>query len=105
MGDEKLRVHYGRLSVRYDEHRNKRYFEVLVRGLLKTLLKTIPLKSKILEIGCGTGGYCIKLAKRGYKVKGIDYSPGMIDKSRQNGRGSKKGRCHGLLSSKKLWIS
>lgn len=27
---------------------------------------------KILDVGCGTGGYCIFLKKKGYNIKGID---------------------------------
>ncbi|MBM3157292.1 MAG: class I SAM-dependent methyltransferase [Chloroflexi bacterium] len=36
----------------------------------------------ILDVGCGTGGHSILLARRGYKVTGIDASPVMIKKAR-----------------------
>lgn len=32
----------------------------------------------ILDVGCGTGGHAIPLARRGYKVTGIDVSEAMI---------------------------
>lgn len=35
-------------------------------------------KPAILDIGCGTGAHDIKLAQRGFKVKGIDISEDMI---------------------------
>lgn len=34
---------------------------------------------KILDIGCGTGNFSIKLAKRGCRVTGIDISQKMLD--------------------------
>ena len=33
---------------------------------------------KILDIGCGTGGHALELARRGYNVTGIDASRIMI---------------------------
>lgn len=33
----------------------------------------------ILDIGCGTGGHALILAKRGYRVTGIDRSDSMLD--------------------------
>ncbi|MCX5781387.1 MAG: methyltransferase domain-containing protein [Elusimicrobia bacterium] len=33
---------------------------------------------KILDVGCGTGRHSVELAKRGYKVTGIDLSPSQL---------------------------
>lgn len=41
-------------------------------------------KSVILDIGSGTGHYVGNLASKGYIVKGIDISPSMIKKAKQN---------------------
>lgn len=38
----------------------------------------LPLGSQILDVGCGTGRHGIELAKRGYRVTGIDFSSGML---------------------------
>ncbi len=37
----------------------------------------------ILDIGCGTGRHCIELAKRGYKVTGIDLSQSQINRAKE----------------------
>ncbi len=38
----------------------------------------LPPDSSILDIGCGTGRHAIELARRGYKVTGVDISSGML---------------------------
>lgn len=43
----------------------------------------------ILDVGCGTGGHSILLARRGYRVTGIDASPVMIKKAKTKARGIK----------------
>lgn len=40
-------------------------------------------KTRILDIGCGTGRHSIELAKRGYSILGIDLSDSMLEKARQ----------------------
>jgi len=37
----------------------------------------------VLDLGCGTGGHVLELARRGYKLVGIDISEGMIEVARQ----------------------
>jgi SAM-dependent methyltransferase len=34
--------------------------------------------SLILDLGCGTGSFCIEMAKRGYEMIGVDISPEML---------------------------
>ncbi len=46
--------------------------------LLQWLRTEVPPGGKILVAGCGAGRECIALALSGYKVVGIDFSPGMI---------------------------
>ncbi len=38
----------------------------------------------ILDIGCGTGRHAIELARRGYRVTGVDISSGMLATARKN---------------------
>lgn len=37
----------------------------------------------ILDIGCGTGRHSIELAKRGYRMTGVDLSAGMLEEARK----------------------
>lgn len=41
---------------------------------------------KIIDIGCGTGRHSIELAKRGYKISGIDLSESLIQKALEKAR-------------------
>lgn len=42
--------------------------------------------NSILDLGCGTGGHAIILAKRGYKVTGIDKSEQMLNIAREKAK-------------------
>jgi len=37
----------------------------------------------ILDLGCGTGGHALPLARRGYEVTGVDLSEHMLERARQ----------------------
>lgn len=54
-----------------------------VRGIARILKKNrIREGGKILEIACGNGRICTGLARKGFKVTGIDISPLYIDDAR-----------------------
>jgi 2-polyprenyl-3-methyl-5-hydroxy-6-metoxy-1,4-benzoquinol methylase len=40
--------------------------------------------SSVLDMGCGTGRHSIELAKRGFKVTGVDLSTGMLEQAKAN---------------------
>ena len=50
-----------------------------------------------LDLGCGTGKMTIELAKRGYDMTGVDYSPEMLDRARDAAEAAG-------LSGKILWL-
>jgi SAM-dependent methyltransferase len=42
------------------------------------------IRGKVLDVGCGTGEHTILLARLGYDVLGIDFSPHAVEQARQN---------------------
>lgn len=82
MGDARLKKIYDDMSEIYDSHRTGSYFGEIV-GFLRRI---IPSGSKVLEIGSGTGGYCIALQKHGCTAKGVDYSEKMIKVAAENNK-------------------
>jgi ubiquinone/menaquinone biosynthesis C-methylase UbiE len=59
-------------------------------GLVLGHLPPIPMGARILEIGCGRGGFSIRLANLGeYEVVGADFSEAAITHARARARGRK----------------
>ncbi|MBU2501741.1 class I SAM-dependent methyltransferase [bacterium] len=48
------------------------------QGTFDFLDRWLPPEGRILDIGCGTGGYCAALDRTGRRCLGIDLDPGMI---------------------------
>jgi len=46
-------------------------------------LYPVPTGSRILDVGCGTGRHAREFARRGYRVTGVDLSPGMLRVARE----------------------
>lgn len=44
---------------------------------------------KIIDIGCGTGRHAIELAKKGYKVTGVDLSESQLNRAQQKAKREK----------------
>ncbi|HLO97984.1 MAG TPA: methyltransferase domain-containing protein [Fimbriimonas sp.] len=65
----------------YDQNPFAQHTEAEVDFLLS--LYHLPPGSAILDVGCGTGRHSVELAKRGYKVTGLDMSPAMLAKARE----------------------
>ena len=68
------------------------YSKKPIEGRLTALLDLIGDDAKnanILEVGSGPGLYSIRLAQRGARVTGIDYSRGMIEAAKNNARNAR----------------
>lgn len=46
----------------------------------------IPVR-EVLDLGCGTGGICAVLARRGFDMVALDNDPEMLEQARRNNRG------------------
>jgi magnesium-protoporphyrin O-methyltransferase len=58
---------------------------VMMDKAFEWLQKTgLPKGSKILDAGCGTGLFTIRLAKNGYRVKAADIAEQMVNKTRED---------------------
>ena len=77
----------------FDEKYLKTYVDTVTPELTKQqipfLLKLLKPKkgAEILDLACGHGRYSIELAKRGYKVTGIDFSKHFIDVAKRDAKG------------------
>jgi SAM-dependent methyltransferase len=40
-----------------------------------------PKANQLLELGCGTGSHALLLAKQGYRIHGVDFSPEMLQQA------------------------
>ena len=67
---------YHNLATIYDKLMEDVDYQAWTEYLIK--LMNLPKGSTIVELGCGTGNIAIPLAKRGYKVIGVDNSPDML---------------------------
>lgn len=55
-----------------------------VDSMVAFLRELRPAPAKLLELGVGTGRLAIPLARNGYRVHGVDASPAMLSKLREN---------------------
>ena len=58
---------------------------VLVNRYIGKMLKKYRVKT-VLDLACGTGSQVFWLAKHGYKVTGVDISPGMLKIAKENAK-------------------
>jgi 2-polyprenyl-3-methyl-5-hydroxy-6-metoxy-1,4-benzoquinol methylase len=76
---------YESLFENYGEKYDKEVFTRGTMGECDFIEKEINYdkKLKILDVGCGTGRHTVELAKRGYKLTGIDLSDSLLDRARE----------------------
>ncbi len=43
----------------------------------------VPLNGRVLDVACGLGRHAVPLARRGYRVTGVDISPTFVERARE----------------------
>ncbi|MFW5647886.1 MAG: class I SAM-dependent methyltransferase [Candidatus Alkaliphilus sp. MAG34] len=79
---------FDKKAVDYDqwyESKLGRFADEVETKLAFSLFKPIP-GMKILDVGCGTGNFSIKLVEKGCRVVGIDISEEMLEKAREKAK-------------------
>ena len=87
------------------QEKGKDFARELVHG--PSLLRAIgPVRGlEVLDVGCGQGRFTRRIARRGAKVTGIDWSPAMIEIARQHERDRPSGTDYRLLDARRLGIT
>jgi SAM-dependent methyltransferase len=83
---------YDAIARRYDMHGWDWYAAANGERLLGLLAERgVAPGAKVLDAGCGTGTLALLLESAGYRVAGVDLSPGMIEGARAKDRASRIG--------------
>ncbi len=88
MSEQNHKNQKNRWEVFFDAHAAKYNNEVFTQNtaaeveFLASEL-ALPIGSSILDVGCGTGRHTVGLAKKGYRMTGVDLSSGMLAKANQ----------------------
>ena len=80
---------YGSLAEVYDAFTYDFDYEAWADWYLKLITDRLPGAREICDVGCGTGSVTVPLARRGYRLTGVDLSGEMLqraaEKARRNG--------------------
>jgi ubiquinone/menaquinone biosynthesis C-methylase UbiE len=78
------KAYYDAFSERYDRGRDRGYHK-LIDDQAAELVRRVGQGMDVLEVGCGTGLLLSRVAGFARSAKGIDLSPGMLERARQRG--------------------
>ncbi|HEY2516689.1 MAG TPA: class I SAM-dependent methyltransferase [Polyangiaceae bacterium] len=86
MPEAETRAYYDEFSRAYERHRHDpRGYHALLDGLEVDLTERYGSGRDVLECGCGTGLLLERMKRFARTAKGIDLSPGMLEKARDRG--------------------
>jgi SAM-dependent methyltransferase len=74
---------FGRYSSYYDLLYKDKNYQAEVEFVTKTIWRFQPHAKDILELGCGSGGHALTLAKQGFDIHGLDLSQDMLNIAKQ----------------------
>ncbi len=75
---------YDRFAWFYNQHWGAEYHSQTLPILDRLILAQLPPAARILDLGCGTGGFTRSLAERGFAMTGMDGSEQMLHHAREN---------------------
>lgn len=82
---------YDAMSSSYDKDRVQSYYDTVQRFIAQWVGDA---PKRVLEVGSGTGEYCLMLASRGHEVAGLDISPQMINLAQKKAVARGLSGCH-----------
>src|SRR5438270_14026028 len=75
---------FSETAAQYEENEFTRNTRAEVDFILAEF--ALPPGSRNLDMGWGTGRHAVELARRGYRVTGVDIAAGMLDEARKAAR-------------------
>jgi ubiquinone/menaquinone biosynthesis C-methylase UbiE len=83
MSIQKIQQHYNEFANIYDDRYDSPRGKIYHQHLCNHLIKRLPNKKILLDIGCGTGLFMNQYVVGGGRAVGIDISSGMVHHGRQ----------------------
>lgn len=68
-------------NARYRTKENERFYEMAFDAVAASIS---PPSGTVLDVGCGTGRHAARLARRGYRVVGVDFSDYILARAREH---------------------
>jgi ubiquinone/menaquinone biosynthesis C-methylase UbiE len=84
MTEPKTRAYYDDFARHYDHGRDRGY-HLLVDELEAGVVLPLAAGKDVLEVGCGTGLLLERVARVARTARGVDLSPGMLERARARG--------------------
>ena len=81
---ERSRAYYDDFSTGYERERHRGYHAML-DDLEMEIVEPLASGRDVLEVGCGTGLILARLARSAKSARGVDLSPGMLERAKQRG--------------------
>jgi ubiquinone/menaquinone biosynthesis C-methylase UbiE len=78
------RAYYDAFAERYDDRRSRGYHK-LIDDQAAELVRRVGKGGHVLEVGCGTGLILERVARFADRARGVDLSPGMLERARARG--------------------
>jgi ubiquinone/menaquinone biosynthesis C-methylase UbiE len=85
-GKSAVQRYHDRVASRYDASYDDafwRWHDALTWDYLKPYLPRTP-RAAVLDLGCGTGKWALRLLQSGYAVTGVDIAGNMLEQTRRN---------------------